>query len=58
MDFRTHVDIYLQYLTGYIPHADKLDPGFADSCPDYRVKISLTKDEYIKTVRGAGYMMG
>ena len=41
-------DIYLQYLTGYIPRADKLDPGFADSCPDYRVKISLTKDEYIK----------
>ncbi len=39
-------DIYEQYLTGYIPKADKIAPGYAASCPDYDKKISMTKSSY------------
>ena len=42
-------DIYTQYLTGYIPKADRLDPGYASTCPDFEKKISLSRDDYIKS---------
>ena len=43
----TPEDIYDYYLTTYIPKADKLEPGYAASCPDYDKKISLNREAYI-----------
>ncbi len=39
-------DIYEQYLIGYIPKADGIEPGYAKTCPDYQKKVSLPKEEY------------
>ncbi|SEK29593.1 hypothetical protein SAMN04487770_101130 [Butyrivibrio sp. ob235] len=39
-------DIYNHYIKEYIPKADKLKPGYADSCPDFSIKSSLSLEEY------------
>ncbi len=39
-------DIYNHYVKEYIPKADKIQPGYADSCPDYKIKAALSIDEY------------
>ncbi|WP_029321217.1 hypothetical protein [Butyrivibrio sp. AE3004] len=39
-------DIYYHYVKEYIPKADKIQPGYADSCPDFKVKASLSLDKY------------
>ncbi|SDB55797.1 hypothetical protein [Butyrivibrio sp. INlla16] len=40
--------IYDYYLKDYIPKAEKSDPGFMDSCPEYSIKAELSKREYIE----------
>lgn len=39
-------DIYEHYVLDYIPRADKFQPGYAASCPDYNIKASLSLEEY------------
>ncbi|WP_026490595.1 hypothetical protein [Butyrivibrio sp. XPD2002] len=39
-------DIYNHYVKDYIPKADKIQPGYAASCPDFDIKASMTLEEY------------
>ena len=39
--------IYNYYLKDYIPRADRYQPGFAESCPEYEIKASMNSEEYI-----------
>ncbi len=41
-------DIYNHYVKDYIPKADKIQPGYAASCPDFDIKASLSLEEYRK----------
>ena len=47
-------DIYNFYIKDYIPKADKIQPGYADKCPDFYIKSELSlddyKEKYIETV--------
>ncbi len=39
-------DIFSYYVKEYIPKAERIQPGYADECPDYRVKESMSLEEY------------
>ncbi len=39
-------DIYENYLHRYIKKANALNPGYADSCPNYHEKVKLNKEDY------------
>ena len=47
-------DIYNYYIKEYIPKADKIQPGYADKCPDYKVKSELPfndyKEKFVETI--------
>ncbi|WP_408071244.1 hypothetical protein [Butyrivibrio sp. JL13D10] len=39
-------DIYIHYVKDYIPKADKIQPGYAASCPEFDIKSELSLEEY------------
>ena len=39
-------DIYDFYIKDYIPRADKIQPGYAEKCPDFFTKAELSLDDY------------
>lgn len=39
-------DIFNYYIKEYIPKADKIEPGYADKCPDFNNKSKMAFDEY------------
>ena len=42
----TPEDIYDFYIKEYIPRADRLQPGYADKCPDFKAKSEMSFEDY------------
>ncbi len=39
-------DIYSFYIKDYIPKADKIKPGYADECPNFKEKSEMAFEDY------------